>query len=128
MIPYLITTLTNKYPSLGNQLYSVLIPQNATFPALRVSENRMTPDGTKELTSQLDYHSVTLDLFCHSFKETHELAAQIRTDLDRKHTQPDSAPHIAGITVDSIRDGNYDTDKRLYHRILDLTVYTKPRT
>lgn len=126
MIPYLVSILINQYTPIGNRVYAAIIPQNALFPALRISESRMMPDGTKELTSQLDQHSVLLDLFSHSYKEAHELSALIRTDLDRKHQQPSVAPFMAGITVDSVRDGGYEPDKRLYHRIIDLTVYTKP--
>ena len=126
MIPYLISILRGKYFVLGDRVYPVMIPQHGTFPAARLSENGDRPDGTKESVSQLNEHTLTLDLFGNSYKELFELSDAIRTDLDRKHFQPTGATYIADIAVDNMRDGGYEEDKSLYHRIIDLTIYTKP--
>lgn len=126
MIPYLVAFFSDRYPQVGKRVYTGAIPQNSLFPALRISENRLTGDNTKESISQLDDHQLRIDIFSPSYKETHTLSSSIRTDIDRQHRQPPTAPHIAGIVVQDIRDAGYDHEKRLYHRTIDFTTYTKP--
>lgn len=124
MIPYLISYLKNRYPAVGDRVYSVIIPQLELFPVIRLTESSVMPDSTKEPVSALDTHSIQLDIFSPSYAEAHTLSREIRKDLDRNHYHPQSDPTISGIVVNQMRDGNYDKDKGLYHRILDLTIYT----
>lgn len=127
MIPYLVSILSGVYPLIEYRVYPMIIPQLAEYPALRISANGLEGDGTKESISQLDTHSVRFDLFAYSYKEAYELSMQIRSDLDRMHgNKLASGLQIADIIVDNARDGGYEEDKKLFHRILDLTVYTKP--
>ena len=126
MIPYLVSFLTGRYPLVGDRVFTGMIPQHSEFPAIRISENRLTGDDTKEAVSQLDEHQMRIDIFAPSYKDTHTLSAAIRSDIDRGHRQPPEAPHIAGIVVQDIRDAGYEPDKRLYHRTIDFTTYTKP--
>lgn len=126
MIPYLVQFLKNRYTEIGERVYSIMIPQNSDFPALRIVENRLIGDSTKENISQLDDHEVRIDVFAASYKTTHELSKAIRTDLDRQHRQPPGASFIAGVIVQDIRDAGFEPEKGLYHRTIDITIHTKP--
>lgn len=124
MIPYLVSYLENRYPAVGDRVYSMIVPQLELFPVIRLTESSLMPDSTKEPVSALDTHHVQLDIFSRSYADAHTLSRQIRKDLDRNHYQPQADPTVSGIVVKRIRDGEYDKDKALYHRIIDLTIYT----
>lgn len=123
-IQYIIQYLRAELTDLEGRIWPLLAPQrNDTWPAVTIQEDSLLPEGVKGFTGCLDSHLMQVNVFATSYKEGHELGHQIRTLLaDPRHFQPDDSPGIASINFDQARDGLFDVDARLYHRILTYTI------
>lgn len=122
IIPYLIAQLIGKTDA-GNRVYPVIIPQDESFPAIRLTHVSLTGDDSKAIRSCLDTSTVQISVFAHSYRSAREIAGKVRELLDRttyRVTTPEGI--ISDTTVDAIRDGNYEQDKRLFHCIVQLTA------
>lgn len=122
IIPYLIAQILNQTTA-GNRVYPLMIPQEGTFPAIRLSHTSLTGDNSKSPMSCLDTSAVQISVFASSYREGREIAEKIRELIDRTaHQVITSTGIITDTQVESIRDGAYEPEKRLYHFILDVSA------
>ena len=107
----------------GLRVYPVMIPQEGSFPAIRLTHTSLVGDNTKSPVSCLDVSSVQASIFAHTYSEAWKIAYQVRDLIDRTaHYDSTANGIISSTAVDSIRDGVYDAEKRLYHCIVTITV------
>lgn len=124
-IQYIVQYLREEMTDLEGRVWPFMAPQrNDAWPAVTIQEDQVTPEDTKGWGACMDSHLMQINVFATSYKEAYETAALIRDLLEQEeHFQPEEAPEIAIIQFSGIRDGIFDMDARLYHRILTLNVF-----
>lgn len=115
---HLLSTDTPVSAIVGTRIYPSRIPQIKVFPAIAYMQLSKVPTNQKDDVSHFHKVDFDIDCFAKTYEQVNDLAAKVRTALDRKSITSQGS-NITTIVFVAENDG-YDNEIEVFQKSLQF--------